>query len=60
MGHRCLDVLDSGGGSVFAGFGVIVVEVWGAVRGVRRGAWWGRGNIQCIFWARHDCCGVLP
>ena len=30
MGHGGLDVLDSGRGSVFAGFGVIVMEIWGS------------------------------
>jgi len=36
VGHGCLDVLDSRGSGVFARFGVVVVEVWGAVRAVRR------------------------
>lgn len=30
VGHVGLDVLDSGGGGVFAGFDIVVVEVWGA------------------------------
>jgi len=34
VGHGGLDVLDAGGGGVFTGFGVVVVEVGGAV-------WWG-------------------
>jgi hypothetical protein len=28
VGHVGLDVLDAGGGGIFAGFGVIVEEVW--------------------------------
>ena len=35
MGHGGLDVLDSGRGSVFAGFGVIVMEIWGSGSFVR-------------------------
>ena len=29
VGHLRLDGLDAGGGGVFAGFGVVVEEVWG-------------------------------
>lgn len=31
MGHGGLNILDAGGGGVFEGFGVVVVEVWRTV-----------------------------
>ena len=46
MGHLGLDVLNAGGGSVFAGFGVVVVEVWGA-GGCDRGVVCMRGSAGC-------------
>jgi len=51
VSHVGLDGLDAGGGSVFACFGVIVMEIWGprdGVRGELEGYW---GSIQSIFWA---------
>jgi hypothetical protein len=54
--------LDSGGCGVFLGFGIIVVEIGGAIGNLSvscrmEGL---RGELQSIFWARHGCKVVLP
>lgn len=45
--HVGLDALDAGGGGVFAGFGVIVEEVWGSVA---VGVSWGCGHERDGAW----------
>jgi hypothetical protein len=46
VGHGGLDGADARGGGVFAGFGVIVEEVWGAEEVVRFGIW------GSVWWCR--------
>ena len=63
--HGGLDVFYAAGGGVFAGFGVVVVDVrraGGVLEGVGdEGGEGGRGgDLQGVLWARHDggCCGL--
>jgi hypothetical protein len=53
--------LDSGRSRVFSCFCVIVVEIWGTVFLLATYCDGGvEGDLQSIFWARHDCYVVLP
>ncbi len=57
IGHFDLHILDSGGSGVFAGFGVVVEEVGGAVGALSNVGEWGDGGEYSLSSGR-DIVGV--